>query len=109
MSLQKKQKTTNLLTICIKSGKVIKGFDSVCEALKGKTVSCVMTASDISPKSLKETVFMCNKFETALINTDLTKEEMAQFTGKHTAVLAVCDKGFADKFIEIAASDGSNT
>ncbi|MBQ8297761.1 MAG: ribosomal L7Ae/L30e/S12e/Gadd45 family protein [Ruminococcus sp.] len=102
MSLQQKQKITNLLTICIKAGKIVKGYDSVVEAMKGSTVSCVMTAADISPKTLKETAFMCSKYNTVLIQTELTKEEIGQFAGKQTAVIAVCDKGFADKFMTLS-------
>ncbi len=103
MSLQQKQKIINLLTICIKAGKTVKGFDSVCEAMKNKSVSCVLTAADISPKSLKETAFMCGKYSTVHLETELTKEEIGQFAGKQTAVIAVCDKGFADKFISLCS------
>lgn len=102
MSLQQKQKITNLPTICIKAGKLVKGYDSVCEALKGKLVYYVMTASDISAKTFKETEFMCRKYGTVLIPTELTKEDMERISGKQTAVAAVCNKGFADKFIELS-------
>lgn len=111
MSLQRKQKTADLLTICIKAGKTVKGFDSVCTAMKEGKAECVLTASDISEKSLKETAFMCGKYNTALVKTQLTKEETGRFTGKQTAVIAVCDKGFALKFRQLAEEDcteGSN-
>ena len=51
--MNSQQKIINLLTVCIKAGKVVKGFDSVCGEIKKGNVSCVMTAADISPKSLK--------------------------------------------------------
>ncbi len=104
MSSEKKQKIINLLTICIKAGKTVKGFDSVCSAIKENTVSCVMTASDISAKSLKEISFVCGKYNVPLIAAELTKEEFGVYTGKQTAVFAVCDSGFAEGFGKIADS-----
>lgn len=104
--MNSRQKIINLLTICAKAGKVIKGYDSVCEAMKAGNVCCVMTAADISAKTLKETSFMCSKYSVKLIKTDLSKEETGRFLGKQTAVIAVCDKGFADKFAELSENDG---
>lgn len=102
MSSEQKQKIINLLTVCIKAGKTVKGFDSVCEAIKNSSVCCVMTASDASEKTVKETAFMCGKFNVPLIRTELTKDEIGRFAGKQTAVIAVCDNGFAAKFTELA-------
>lgn len=102
MNSEKKQKIINLLTICIKAGKTVKGFDSVCSAIKENTVRCVMTASDISDKTLKEISFVCGKYNIPIVAAELTKEEFALYTGKQTAVFAVCDTGFADGFLKIA-------
>ena len=109
MSSQNKQKIVNLLTICMKAGKKVKGYDSVCEAMKKKLVSCVLTASDISQKSLKETAFMCGRYAVPLVQTELTKEEIGRLSGKQSAVLAVCDKGFSDRFISLSETAGDNT
>lgn len=53
MSLEKKRKTADLLTICIKAGKAVKGFDSAAEAIKNNTAKCVIAASDASAKTVK--------------------------------------------------------
>lgn len=108
MSLERKQKIINLLTICVKAGKIVKGYDSVCEAMGEKSVYCVMTAADISARTLKETAFMCGKYNVPLIAVELTKEETGYYIGKTTAVLAVCDKGFAEKFISLSKCAGDN-
>lgn len=102
MSSEQKQKIINLLTICIKAGKTIKGFDSVCDTLKEGLASCVMTASDASEKTVKETAFMCDKYNVDLLKTDLSKEEISGFVGKQTAVIAICDKGFAEQFKKLS-------
>ncbi len=95
------KKTANLLTICLKAGKTVKGFDSVCDAVKNGTAFCVLTASDASEKTVKEIYFVCGKYSVPIFRTELTKEEIGILCGKITAVIAVCDKGFADGFAKI--------
>ena len=82
------KKTANLLTMCIKAGKAVKGFDSACD-------------SDASEKTVKETNFICEKYSVPLVKTELSKDEMARICGKVTAVIAICDKGFANGFSKI--------
>ena len=96
------QKTANLLTICIKAGKAVKGFDSACESVRNGTAYCILTASDASEKTVKEAEFICNKYSVPILNTGLSKDEIGNLCGKVTAVIAVCDKGFADGFIKIS-------
>lgn len=98
------KKTANLLTICLKAGKTVKGFDSVCDAVKNGSAFCVLTASDASDKTIKEISFICSRYSVPLFHTELTKEEMGVLCGKITAVIAVCDKGFADGFARIVSA-----
>lgn len=102
MSLNRAKKTADLLTICIKAGKTVKGFDSVCGALEKGLAYCVLTASDASDKTVKEAAFQCGKSGVGMIKTDLSKEDMARLCGKTAAVIAVIDKGFAEGFAKIA-------
>lgn len=95
------KKTVNLLTICIKAGKTIKGFDSACDAVKNGTACCILTASDTSEKTVKEIDFICKKYSVPHIKTEVSKDEMADICGKVTAVIAICDKGFSDGFVKI--------
>lgn len=96
------QKIINLLTICRRAGKLTIGFDAVSDAVKNKKAFCVMTASDISDNTLKEISFVCSKYNVKIIPACLTKEELQFYLGKFTAVIAVCDRGFADGFTSIA-------
>ncbi|CDF01040.1 MAG: ribosomal L7Ae/L30e/S12e/Gadd45 family protein [Ruminococcus sp.] len=99
MSLQ--QKIINLLTICRRAGKTVIGFDAVCGEIKNGNVFCVLTASDISAKTKKEVEFYCGKSAVPIAETPISKEAYGLYLGKQTAVTAICDKGFADKFISI--------
>lgn len=98
MSLDQKKKTADLLGICIKAGKTVKGFDSACEAVKTNKAACVLTASDASPKTVKEVQFVCGKTDVPVYMTALTKDDIGKLCGKATAVLAVTEKGFAEGF-----------
>lgn len=101
MNSEKKRKTSDLLSICIKAGKTVKGFDSMKEAVIKGAAACVLTASDASDKTVKETGFICGKYNLPVLKTELTKSEIGKLCGKDTAVIAVCDKGFAGGFEKI--------
>lgn len=102
MNSEKKQKTADLLTICFKAGKAVKGFDSAKEAVETGKASVVLVAVDASEKTVKEVRFVCGKYDVPVIITELEKADMGRLCGKETAVIAVCDKGFAGGFLRIA-------
>lgn len=83
------------LGLCRKSGKLIHGFDPVCEELKNprsKAAGVILT-SDVSEKTQKEMRFFCEKYETALYVCENTMDEIKNVLGKRTGVLAVLDEG----------------
>jgi len=95
------KKFFNLLTICEKSGNLLKGFDVVKEAVEGNKAVCIMTASDISKNTLKEVRFVCrDKKSVNIINLPYSMEDIYLNIGKNARVLAVCDSGFAKKLSE---------
>ncbi len=96
-----KQKTANLLGICMKAGKAVKGFDSVCDAVKTGKAFGVLAACDASEKTMKEVSFICEKYSVPLMTTQLSKEELGVICRKPTAVIAVCDEGFCGGFAKI--------
>ena len=101
MNSEKKRKTADLLTVCFKAGKAVRGFDPAVEALKKGTVHCIITASDASAKTIKETVFYCGRYGADHLRSGLSKEEIERLSGKAAAVIAICDKGFADGFAKL--------
>ncbi|MDE5936631.1 MAG: ribosomal L7Ae/L30e/S12e/Gadd45 family protein [Ruminococcus sp.] len=100
MSL-KKQKTADLLTICMKAGKIAKGFDSAKEAVINNEAYCILATADASPKTVKEIRFFSERNNVPVIITELEKSDIGRLSGKETAVIAVCDKGFAEGFSKI--------
>ena len=101
MSSEKSRRTANLLGICIRAGKTVKGFDSAVEAVKNGTAFCLLTASDASEKTVKEVKFYCEKYGAKSLATEMSKSDIGKLCGKETAVIAVTDKGFADGFERI--------
>ena len=105
MSSEKNRRIINLLGIFIRAGKVVKGFDSSLEAAENGTAACLLTASDASPKTVKEVRYYCEKYAVRHLEADISKFDIGRLCGKETAVIAVTDKGFADGFEKIVLSD----
>ena len=83
------------LGLCRQSGKLIHGFDPVCDELKNprSKIAGVVIAKDVSEKTQKEMRFFCDKYETALYVCENTMDEIKNVIGKRTGVLAVLDEG----------------
>lgn len=97
------EKFFNLFTICEKSGNLLKGFDISKEAVTGGKAACVMVTSDLSPKTMKEVEFMCRNFpDIPVVNLPFVMDDIKNSIGRKTGVMAVCDKGFADRLTEYA-------
>ena len=84
-----------LISMCRKAGKLIMGMDKVREACAAGTAKAVFTASDFSPKSLKEIKFVCYKYNVELYALEMTMDEIGYGLGKRTGVVAMTDGGFA--------------
>lgn len=84
-----------LISICRKAGKLVMGMDMVKDACNTGTAKAVFTASDLSPKSLKEVKFVCARNGVKLYSLGITMDEIGAGLGKRTGVLVMTDGGFA--------------
>lgn len=84
-----------LLTMCMKSGRMVLGMDMMKDACKNGTAFAVFTACDLSEKSLKEVRFHCGQSRVKLYPLGLTMDELGTALGKRSGIIAVTDKGFA--------------
>jgi ribosomal protein L7Ae-like RNA K-turn-binding protein len=100
------QKIINLLTICRRANKLVFGFDAVKDSVRDKTACCVITAEDISPKTLKEIKFFCESSGIPVICRGFISEQLMYAVGKKSVVAGVCDQGFAGRFIELSQQSG---
>ncbi len=84
----------NAISLACKAGKLTMGFDATVDAcMKGKAW-LVLTASDISPKTLKR---MKENVEDILdvLPMPLTQADLLMISRKPVAIYAVTDKNFA--------------
>ncbi|MCL1822951.1 MAG: ribosomal L7Ae/L30e/S12e/Gadd45 family protein [Oscillospiraceae bacterium] len=86
------------LGLCRKAGKLALGFDACVEAMKKDEAKGILTASDLSLKTLKEVKFNAEKTKTEIVYLPADMHEINKAIGKHTGVLAVLDEGLFSLF-----------
>lgn len=92
----------SLLCLCRKAGRLVMGFDRVKESMQAGTASLVVLASDASPKTKKETLYIAAGCSVQVVECSATAQELWYKLGKRSVVLAVTDPGFAQRLLEIA-------
>lgn len=86
---------SGLLTICRKAGKLVLGMDEVKSCCRCGRAVLVLTASDLSEKSLKEISYVCGETKTPVICAGMTLDEIGLSLGKVFGIMAITDQGFA--------------
>lgn len=88
-------KFLSTLGLCRRAGKLVYGFDAVCDEIKkkGSKVCGVFTARDLSEKTLKEVGFFCEKYSVPHIRTDIKMDEIKAALSVKTGIIAILDKG----------------
>lgn len=84
------------LGLCRKSGRLIHGFDPVCEELKNpkSKIAGVILASDVSEKTQKEMRFFCDKYSALLSQCDCTMDEIKSVLGNARECLPFSMKAY---------------
>ena len=88
-----KEKLFNKLSVARKAGKITYGFESVKEVVLSGKASLVLLASDLSPKTAKETQFFC-KDKAMVVKTDKTMSDFSNAIGVVTGIITITDDGF---------------
>lgn len=89
-----------LLSMCRKAGKLKLGMDMVKSSCKSGEAVVVLTASDFSPKSLKEVKFTCNRENVPVYSLEMSMDDILYGLGKKVGVIAVTDSGFAKSCVK---------
>ena len=87
------------LSLTMRARKLIYGFDTVKENIG--EIYLLLTASDLSPKTTKEVIFLANKHSVPCLALNNTMEEIGNLIGKKTGILGIADNGFATKLISL--------
>ncbi len=90
-------KFLGLLSICRKGGKLTIGFDPTVEAVQDGKSFLVLTAQDLSPKTLSELEFAITKCPKppSVQQLDLDMDDWSYVLGKRAGIVGVTDKGLA--------------
>ena len=84
------------LELQLKLEKQYLGFDIVLDGIKRKQVKLVIVANDASEKTMKEIMFVCEKFNVPLIIFGNIDENSRAIGKKNRASIGIKDKGFAN-------------
>lgn len=99
MPEQNADRVIPLLTVARKAGKLLLGFDAVCDGVRTGSVSCIVLAADCAPRTEKELRYHCP--ETPLRRLSMNMDLLQMYFRKRTAVFGVCGEGFAKKLISL--------
>lgn len=90
-------KVLTLLGFAAKAGRLSYGYEATVGAVKAGKSKLVIIAEDISPKSLKETVYFADKFSVKYaVLGGIDIKTVSDAVGRKCGILSVSDQGFAE-------------
>lgn len=94
MAEKNHDKLMTTMGLAKKAGRLVYGYETVKDAIRKRKALLVLTASDLSAKTLSNVEFLCRE-KIRHIAIDRTMEQFSAAVGKATGVVAVIDEGFA--------------
>ena len=94
-------KAASLLGMARRAGKLEAGFERCSTAIKSSKAKLVIVCCDISDKTKKEIVFLCNKHSVQSTEIPFTLSQLSAAIGFKAGLCAVCDQGFASRLTEL--------
>ncbi len=95
--MEKNKQILSMLSLSKRAGKLVCGFDAVCEELNKKQWNTVFTTSDLSEKSKKEIQRECKQHFFMQIQLPLTMDDLSIITHKKIGIVCVTNQSFAIK------------
>ena len=94
-------KAESMLGMARRAGKLEAGFERCATAVKSGKAKLMIICCDISEKTQKEMLFLCDKHNVAALQTELTLSQLSAAIGFKAGLCAVCDQGFAGRLTEL--------
>ncbi len=94
-------KILSTLGLVRSASKLSVGLNETASSAKHGKARLIMYANDISPKTAKEANFTANKYSVACVKLDCTMEQLSTAIGIKAGVVAVNDRGFAQKLVSL--------
>lgn len=96
-------KLLGLLGICRKAGKIKLGFDPAAAAL-GRDAQALLFTADVSPKTKARLLKKAEGLPVKALELCETSDDLYYAIGKRVAVMAITDKGLAERAAELHAA-----
>ncbi|MHB8961649.1 MAG: L7Ae/L30e/S12e/Gadd45 family ribosomal protein [Saccharofermentanales bacterium] len=91
----------SMVGLATKAGRTVNGSEMCENAIKKQKVFLLLTATDASPKTIGPILKLCAHHQVPVRNI-ADREMLGKFSGKdNRAAVAIIDKGFAARIIEI--------
>lgn len=90
-----------LLGLCRRAGKILFGYDRTEKAVLSEKVFLVLTSSDFSERSREKLSRICEERGIQIEVLELTADELYYLLSYRAGVIAVADKGFADRIKQL--------
>ena len=97
------QGVDSALGLCRSAGKLVMGFDAVCEGAAKGTVSLVLAASDVSSGTLKRLKYACDGLAEVVV-MPFTQEQLRIVSMRKVAVYGVADPNLANLCLQKLAA-----
>ncbi|MPN29781.1 hypothetical protein SDC9_177234 [bioreactor metagenome] len=93
-----------LLNICRKAGKLKLGFDPAAASL-GRDAQLLLFTADVSPKTKARMLQKAEGLPVKALDLTETSDTVYHTIGKRVAVMAVTDKGLAERAAALHSTD----
>lgn len=102
-------KTLNMLGLARRAGKLSGGYDVCVESIKNGSAELILTAADISEKTLKNLLYEAERCKTAVRKLNVSMEELGKACGLKAGIVSINDEGFAKRIEELIETEGSGS
>ena len=103
------KKALSLLGLARKAGKLEMGADPAAEALQKGKAFLILLAGDLSRRSARKAADAASQKNIPVLQAPWGMDEAADALGKRAGILAVCDRGFAEKLTALLSRQASST
>ncbi len=94
-------KLLSTLGLVRRAARLSVGLNETVSSAKSGSAKFIAYANDVSPKTAKEARFNGNKYNVPTVGLDCSIDELSAAIGIKAGVVAVNDKGFADKLLSL--------
>lgn len=101
--MENKQKVLNLLGLAQRARKITTGTDMVLKQVRAQRVTVVFVASDCAENTRKRFNDKCRSYNVSLSQA-FNELELSNAIGQKRSVIAVTDKGFGRKMLELLST-----